>query len=80
MDEVQQAQRPVHTVVDCRSGEAVHTPLSDAEVAEQQSGMQAAAAAEAARTAADAELRAQVAAHPDPLVQALAARVFGAGG
>lgn len=75
MDQTQ--GRPVHTVVDCRTGAAVHAPLSDAEVAEQQVRMRQAADDEAARVAADAQLRAQVAEHPDPVVQALAARVFG---
>ncbi|HTK66559.1 MAG TPA: hypothetical protein VL595_29560 [Pseudonocardia sp.] len=79
MDETQAPVRPVHTVIDCGTREIVHTPLSDAEVAAQQVRVKAAADAEAAQVAADAELRAQVAAHPDPLVQALAARLLGTG-
>lgn len=73
----QQAVRPVHAVVDCATGQTVHMPLSDAEIAEQQKRGQAAIDAEAAQRAADAALRAQVDAHPDPVVKALAARLFG---
>lgn len=73
----QQGSRPVHAIVDCATGQTVHMPLSDTEIAEQQQRGQAAADAEAAQRAADAALRAQVDAHPDPVVKALAARLFG---
>ena len=65
-------ERPVHTVVDCSSGEVTHIPLSDEEWAEHRQRSAEHAAAVQAEAARRDELAARVAAHSDPLVQLLA--------
>jgi hypothetical protein len=67
-------ERPVHTVVDCSTGETTHTPLTDGQWSEHRRRAAEHAAAQKAQAAADAELAQTAAAHPDPLVQALARR------
>lgn len=67
--------RPVHRVVHVPTGAVTDTPVTDAEWDEIEARAAAAAKAEKQLLAADAALREAVAAHPDPIVQALAARV-----
>lgn len=69
--------RPVHVAVDCATKTETSRPLSDAEVQAQQQRDTAEAAAQTARAKADADLKTAVAAHTDPVVKALAARLFG---
>lgn len=80
MDETTQApeERPVHVVVDCRGSlkesdwAITETPLTDAEWAEHKQRSAEHAAGLEAAAAERAQLAALAAAHPDPLVQALA--------
>lgn len=69
-----ESQRPVQRVVDRVAGTVVDTPVTDAEWDELDAHVASAAAAAESQAAADASLRAAVAAHPDPVVQALAQR------
>lgn len=68
-------QRPVHLEVDCATGKATRTPLTDDEWNERRAAEAQAVADEQARASADAQLCAAVAAHPDPIVRELAARL-----
>lgn len=67
--------RPVHHEVDCSTGQATLTPVTDEELEQIQARTTAAFAEQAEAAAEEAALRAAVAAHPDPLVKALAARL-----
>jgi hypothetical protein len=68
-------ERPVHAVYDCAVGEQVEVPFTDAEWAEHKARIVQDGAEREAAAKTDAELRAAVAAHPDPVVHALAARL-----
>lgn len=63
-----------HVTVDCRSGEVTYTPLTQQELEEQKAAIAAAEAEQQAAQAEAEQLRAAVAAHPDPVVQALVKR------
>lgn len=64
-----------HVTVDCRTGEATCTPLTRQELDEQHAAAAEAEAEQLVVRAEEERLRAAVAAHPDPIVQALAQRV-----
>jgi hypothetical protein len=59
-------------IVDCITGETIEVPLTDEEEADLEAQRADAAAVVAEAEAAHAALAAQVAAHEDPVVQALA--------
>lgn len=61
--------------VDCTTGAAVVRDLTTEEEASHLAVQAAAQGREAAAAAAEIDLRAAVAAHPDPIVQALARRL-----
>lgn len=67
-------QRPVHRNVDVLTGEVTETPISDEDWDAMDSREAADAERRAAQQAEDEALRAAVAAHADPVVQALARR------
>lgn len=67
-------ERPVHTEVNVTTGETTHTPISDEEWADLKQREADAIAAAEKQEQEDQALRAAVAAHPDPVVQALAKR------
>lgn len=76
------AVRPEHVVVDCASRSEVRVPMTDEEWAAHRAQAAARVEQEAADIAAreqeareTMELAKAVAAHPDPVVQALAARL-----
>lgn len=64
--------RPVHAVMDCRLGQVQYVPLTDEEWADHGRRVTESEAAQVAAHAAAADLKARVAAHPDPLVRVLA--------
>lgn len=70
----EQDERPVHHAYDCSTGETTVTPFTDGEWAEHRKTAATEAASMAALQAEDEALRTAVAAHPDPVVQALAKR------
>jgi hypothetical protein len=65
-------ERPVHVDINVSTGAVTHTAVTDEEWDELRRREQEAVAAEAQQAADDDALRAAVAAHPDPVVQALA--------
>lgn len=65
-------ERPVHLEVNLETGAVTHTPITDQEWDEMRQREQDAIAASAAAEQETADLRVAAAAHPDPLVQALA--------
>lgn len=67
-------ERPVHTEVNVETGETTHTPITDEEWADLKQREAAAIAATKQQEQEDQALREAVAAHPDPVVQALAKR------
>lgn len=67
-------ERPVHSEFNVATGEETHTPITDQEWADMRQREQDAIAAEKVRVAEEEALRTAVAAHPDPVVQALAKR------
>lgn len=66
--------RPVHVVHDVSNGATTVTAITDEEWDEIDARTAANEEAERQRLAQDEQLRQQVAAHPDPVVQALARR------
>lgn len=69
-----QDERPVHVDIHVPTGAVTHTPITDEEWDAMRAATEQAWAAERREFDKTAELRAAVAAHPDPVVQALAAR------
>jgi hypothetical protein len=68
-------ERPVHRVVDCATGQAVDTPLTDQEWAEHKARSTAHAQSLTEASAAEVEFQAAVAAHTDPVTRELARRL-----